>query len=249
MFIPKISLLHSKKAAQKERLPKYFGVLSWNVYKKTLNKKFQPLIHRLLHENPADVVLLQEAKVQKDFVQSLIPGYSYVCAPNIETKKNYFGVLNLCDVKSLESGRILSSVKEPLLKTHKSTLINLHKLSNDQTLLVANIHAINFLTNKHYANELNILFDILLKHNGPMIIAGDFNNWNLTRTRILQRLTDGLKLHPVAMNSYHQSQIKSFLSYQIDHIFYRDLHLIEAKTLNTGRFSDHIPIYAKFGVK
>jgi len=246
MFVPKTSLFHSQNLAKKEHLSKVFGVFCWNVYKQTLNKKFEPLMLRLLQENPADIILFQEAKIKKDIQHCIIPNYPYVCAPNIETKKNYYGVLNASDVKIREANAFLSRIKEPVFKTHKSTLVNLYKLNNQKTLLVANVHAINFRTNKYYSKELHELFDLLLEYDGPMIVAGDFNNWNLSRTTLLQKLVANLKLQPVELDIFHQKRIKSVLDYSIDNIFYRDLHLVEAKTINTGRFSDHIPIYAKF---
>ncbi|MCK5110319.1 MAG: endonuclease/exonuclease/phosphatase family protein [Arcobacteraceae bacterium] len=249
MFVPKTSLFHSHNLAKKEHLPKMFGLFCWNVYKQTLNKKFEPLMVKLLQENPADLILLQEVKINKDKQHYLIPNYPYVCAPNLETKKNYYGVLNASDVKITEANAILSKIKEPFFKTHKSTLVNLYKLDNQKTLLVVNIHAINFRTNNHYSKELHELFDLLLEYKGPMIVAGDFNNWNRSRTILLQRLVVNLKLRAVALDIFHQKRIKSVFGYSIDNIFYRGLHLIEAKTINTGRFSDHTPLYAKFTSK
>lgn len=249
MFIPKSSLIHSRGLAVKEHLPKVFGLFCWNVYKQTLNKKFEPLMLKLLKQNPADIILLQEAKVAKDIQHYLIPHYPYVCAPNIETKKNYFGVLNASDVKIIKSNAVLSKIKEPLFKTHKSTLVNLYKLDNQKPLLVVNIHAINFRTNQHYGRELNELLNLLLDYDGAMIVAGDFNNWTKTRTTLLQRFVAKLRLQAVELDIFHQKNIKSVFGYSIDNIFYRELKLIEAKTINSGRLSDHIPVYAKFSSK
>ena len=67
MFVPKTSLFHSQNLAKKEHLSKVFGVFCWNVYKQTLNKKFEPLMLRLLQENPADIILFQEAKIKKGY--------------------------------------------------------------------------------------------------------------------------------------------------------------------------------------
>ncbi len=249
MFTPKTSIFNSENLAKKEHLPKTFGIFCWNIYKKTLNKKFKPLMTHLLHENKADIILFQEAKINKNIQHCLIPNYPYVCAPNIETKKNYYGVLNASDVKTIKSSSILSKIQEPFFKTHKSTLINFYKLENQKILLVANIHAINFRINKHYDKELGEFFNLIQEHTGPMIVAGDFNNWNFSRTASLKKIIFDLKLKTALFDGSCQKKIKSIFGYTIDNIFYRDLHLIEAKTINAGRFSDHTPIYAKFTSK
>ncbi len=249
MFIPKSSLVYSNNLAKREHLPEIFGLFCWNVYKQTLNKNFEPLMRTLLHHNQADLILLQEAKINKDIKHCLIPNYPYVCAPNIETKKNYYGVLNASDVQTIQADAILSKIQEPFFKTHKSTLVNIYKLHNKKNILVVNIHAINFRSNNYYSKEIYKLFNILLEYDGAIIVAGDFNNWNLSRTKLLNKLMKSLKLCVITLDSLHQKNVKAVFGHSIDNIFYRGLDLIEAKTLNTGKISDHIPIYAKFSTK
>ncbi len=249
MFVPKSSLIYSNHLAKKEHLPENFGLFCWNVYKQTLNKKFEPLMVKILHQHDTDIILLQEAKIKKTTHHYLIPNYPYVCAPNIETKESYYGVLNASDVKINKANAILSKVQEPFFKTHKSTLVNLYKLHNKKDLLVVNIHAINFRSNNYYSKEIYKLFNILLEYDGAMIVAGDFNNWNLSRTNLLNQLMKNLKLRAITLDNFHQKKVKSIFGYSIDNIFYRGLDLIEAKTINTGKFSDHTPIYAQFTSK
>jgi len=110
------------------------------------------------------------------------------------------------------------------------------------------IHSRGLAVKEHLPKVFGLL-NLLLDYDGAMIVAGDFNNWTSTRTTLLQRFVDTLKLHAVELDIFHQKNIKSVFGYSIDNMFYRGLDLIEAKTINSGRFSDHTPIYAKFSSK
>ncbi len=77
-----------------------------------------------------------------------------------------------------------------------------------------------------------------------MIVAGDFNTWNLKRVQYLNEFSDDLGLKKVEFSD--EKDIKKIFSNSLDYIFYRDLDLIYSKVIDSKKISDHNPIIAKF---
>ncbi len=241
MFSPSISPLHLGKSGQKPG--QSFAVLSWNIHKQTLHDNFNTVIQNLHHQHPSDFLLLQEAKVAQHQHFSLT-GYSYVTAPNIQIKHHIYGVLTATAQTFLHTRTHMTKARESWWATRKSALITSHLLHNGKILLLVNIHAINFTTSRWFQQELDRLHEVLAGHQGPMIIAGDFNTWNRARMKSLQRFCSLLDIQFVEIADTRHA--KKFMNYQLDHILYRDLQLQEAYAIDTGSFSDHNPLYARF---
>lgn len=241
MFTPSISPLHLGKSGQMPN--RSFAILSWNIHKQTLHHNFNAIIQTLHHQHPSDFLLLQEAKVAQHQDFSLT-GYSYVTAPNIQIKHHIYGVLTATAQRFLHTRTHMTKARESWWATRKSALITCHLLHDDKILLLANIHAINFTTTHWFQQELDRLHEVLAGHHGPMIIAGDFNTWNRSRMKSLQRFCRllGIRFADIA-DTRHTTK---FMNFQLDHILYRDLELQEAYAIDTGSFSDHNPLYARF---
>jgi endonuclease/exonuclease/phosphatase (EEP) superfamily protein YafD len=77
-----------------------------------------------------------------------------------------------------------------------------------------------------------------------MIVAGDFNTWSVKRVRYLDEFTNDLSLKKVEFSD--DTNIKKIFTNSIDYIFYRDLHVIYSKVIDSKKISDHNPIIAKF---
>ena len=104
-------------------------------------------------------------------------------------------------------------------------------------------HGINFsLGTGSYQKQFNALVDILKQHAGPMIIAGDFNNWSKKRTRIMDYLTKNLSLQALEIND---EGLTTFFGNPVDHIFYRGLTVV-THAVHTVTSSDHNPISVTF---
>lgn len=216
-------------------------LLSWNIAKIN-NKKFLLYVEELLEKYQINLFLFQEFKKTKT-QDWYFQDFSYALSPNIETKKNLFGVLSAFNIPCQRALPLLTTKKELKYLTKKSALVTSHPLKNEQILLVINIHAINFTSNKDYAYELGIIEKYATNHKGPLILAGDFNSWNFARAHQLQTLAKSLELQEVIFSSH--IHVKKFFKYPLDHIFYRGLELIEEKTFQAP-FSDHNPLLAKF---
>ena len=231
---------------QDESLDHTFSILCWNIQKNTQAEAFSIYLHELEQRNDIDILMLQEAKTDLHYKLNL-KGYSYILAPNIQTKKALFGVLTATKSHYHHHQSYISHVQELLFTTHKSILYTYHLLPNEEVLLAVNIHAINFVPSFYFERDLDRLFITANEHNGPLIIAGDFNSWNKRRMHYLRNLAKRLDLNFVDFDDTHH--IKSLIHYKLDHILYRGLEATRAKAFDSGKLSDHNPLYVQFELK
>ncbi|MDC0535365.1 endonuclease/exonuclease/phosphatase family protein [Francisellaceae bacterium] len=227
----------------KEVLPRELGILTWNIYKKNRTNKFNESLSLIHSKYPANILLFQEAS-QPDQAESFIKGYETLHLSNLQMKNRAFGVSTVSCTKHISNSYLISHHQEFLLQTHKSLLISVYVLSNQQQLVVVNIHAINFKNLKAYEHEIDILVDSISEHEGPMIISGDFNTWSKGRHRVIENMSSKLNLSRVHFEN--SINIKRFLKYPLDLMFYRGLEITFASSLDCGKVSDHNPLYARF---
>lgn len=241
MFKPK-GIIKSLKH-QEIQVSEEFSILCWNVAKLTLKSSYKEFVDTLIKEYGLDILLLQEVK--KSLSHELeLQDYSYVLSPNIETKKHLFGVLSAFKSSCHSEQSLLSKKQELRYATHKTSLITHHKISDEKTLLIVNLHAINFVKSSVFKHELDELRISIEKHQGAMIIAGDFNTWSAKRISYLREFSSSLELKQVDFT--HEKDIKRVFSNTLDHIFYRGVELVSSVVVNSKKISDHNPIIAKF---
>lgn len=242
MFIP--SKLHHSSCISncKTIVSNTFSLLCWNVHKNNNNKaKFKSYLKNI--EKNLDFILFQEANF-KDNEHFTLPHFSFDAAANLEVRKAFYGVLTASKIESTTAKAYLSQGKETIIGPHKSLLITSYNFDDKETLLILNVHAINFRENKSFNKELERFKILLETQKGPMIVAGDFNTWNKKRLEKLHELREKLGLKMVLFEK--NKDIKSFMGNSLDFIFYRDLELIESSVIKNHRLSDHNPLLVKF---
>ncbi|MCF6310724.1 MAG: endonuclease/exonuclease/phosphatase family protein [Sulfurimonas sp.] len=220
-----------------------FTVLCWNTAKLTLKGPYKESLKSIIENENIDVLLLQEVK-KSIAIELDINDYSYILSPNIQTKRHIFGVLSAFKVSCDEDFSLLTKKLELTYATHKITLITRHKISQDKHLMIVNLHAINFVKDNDFHNELNSIKSTIMSHKGAMIVAGDFNTWNMRRVNYLKEFTKDLSLKEVGFSD--NSKVKKVFSNSLDYIFYRELKLTNSKVIDTKKISDHNPIIASF---
>lgn len=241
MFKPN-SFIKSLKHQESE-LGSEFSLLCWNVAKLTLKNSYKNFIDSLIKDYNLDILLLQEVK--KNISHELdLHDYSYILSPNIETKTHIFGVLSAFKSSCENEFSLLTKKQELQYATHKVSLITHHKISDNQMLLVVNLHAINFVHSIDFKNELDYIYSTIKSHKGAMIVAGDFNTWSLKRVQFLKEFTDNLSLKKVEFTD--ETNLKKIFTNSIDYIFYRELEVNYSIVINSKKISDHNPIIAKF---
>ena len=133
---------------------------------------------------------------------------------------------------------------EPLLNTPKTSLFTrFSMLPRQPYLVIVNVHAINFtIDSSVYQNYWQELEMILTSHDGPLIVAGDFNTWNTERLAIVAMAARRLRLQPVRFEPDRRSR---FFGQVVDHVYYRDLVPSNA-VVHEIATSDHNPIQVSF---
>jgi endonuclease/exonuclease/phosphatase (EEP) superfamily protein YafD len=128
------------------------------------------------------------------------------------------------------------------LRTPKATSIAAFALSGrDETLLVVNLHAVNFSFGlSDYKHQFHQVGRLLQGHEGPVILAGDFNTWHKRRMQVVDSLAESLDLQPVTFDDDTRMR---FFGSALDHIYVRQLQLVNAETA-TVYTSDHNPLVA-----
>ncbi|WP_295420704.1 endonuclease/exonuclease/phosphatase family protein [Sulfurovum sp.] len=247
MFVPSILHHRSCRFSCNRFVPDTFGVLCWNVYKKnTKHLGFKPYLQKLTDEEAIDFLLLQEAHFRDDRHFTL-PDFAFDAAANLEIRGEFYGVLSASRIESKTAQAYLSEGRESLIGPHKSLLLSSYAFEDGSTLLILNVHAINFRENQGYHRELERFLELMKDHKGAMIIAGDFNSWNKKRIEKLHEIREKLGLEAVPFAQ--KDKVKSFMGNHLDFIFYRGVELQKYSVYPEHGLSDHNPLVARFKKK
>lgn len=216
-------------------------VLVWNIYKENQSTWHQALTQL---SDQRQLVLLQESSLTPELSDWVVhQHWQGMQAHAFSMLDTAMGVMNLS--KTFPISACAYMAMEPWIRLPKSALIAYYPLSNQQTLAVVNIHAINFAIGiEDYQSQLKSLVAQLTSHQGPIIFAGDFNSWNEQRLRTVQRFMKLLSMKEVTYTTDHR---KRFLNYPLDHVYYRGLMLKQALIPETSA-SDHNPIQVSFAL-
>lgn len=219
------------------------NVLVWNIYKQQKDD-WKAALNSLTISS--DLVLLQEASLTPELKQFVVDkSYSAELVRAFDIFDTSAGVLTLAK-ESAEKVCAHTAI-EPWLRLPKSTLLSEYPLSDKQTLMVVNIHAINFtLGTEDYKNQIEALSQEVKQHDGPLIIAGDFNSWSNDRLETLQQQVKTLDLKEVLFTP--DDRMRFITGLPLDHIFYRGLEVTEAHSMKSNA-SDHNPLQVSFSLK
>lgn len=211
-------------------------VYVWNIHK-ALDANM-PLDFR--HSSlDSDLALFQEAVSNPGFVRALTaanPFLSWTLAKSFSHDEGSFtGVATGSRVAPKNEEVIISEPTEPISKTHKTILVSQYYVNwQAEPLMVANIHAINFVPTGKFKTQINQLIARVREHKGPLMVGGDFNTWNAGRMSYLQEMFAPLGLKLVQMRS------EGILN--LDHVFVRGLKVRSVEKLKHITSSDHTPI-------
>lgn len=218
-------------------LPNEINLLVWNVYKGKKEGLYQDL--KKLTPN-YDFLLLQEAYLTKEFVRLYRSeaSYTWIMATSFyDTSNVATGVVTASLQKPTEISFVRSSDHEPITNTPKVALAHYYPVPGRKTLLVLNIHGINFVSTDAYERQIKDVFRLIEKHKGPVIFGGDFNTWNSGRMQILKEYASRFGLQHV--------DLPKTGFFHLDHVFQRGFEVLEARVLENVTTSDHYPLSIK----
>lgn len=216
--------------------PSKISVLSWNI-KKGSEGGWDSDLHRLAAGK--DLVLLQEARLTPAFYSALDGSMHHNGARGWKNS----GVLTAARAKHLN--RCSYQHDEPILGTPKASLLTEYRLTGvDDTLLVVNVHVVNFAIGlSEFREQIGDLHDVMARHEGPIIFSGDFNTWRSRRLAVLKKFTTDIRLRPIRFAE--DNRTRKF-GHALDHIFVRGLRSVSSRVENVGS-SDHNPLITVFG--
>lgn len=223
--------------------PETITFLSWNIYKGAM-ANWQHDLHEFAGRH--DVIALQEARldnVLNDLLQD--NGHSWSLHEAFRLNGNPVGVMTAAIARPVSSCGF--KVNEPLIRVPKSALVSYYRLTgHEERLLVANVHSVNFsLGMQAYRSQLESLGALIAQHDGPVILAGDFNTWSQRRMQVLEALAAMHNLNDISYRHPHRTRV---MGKTIDHVFYRGLELMEDHVMRVDS-SDHNPISVHFSYK
>jgi len=232
------------KIQNEKSLPAIFEIISWNVEKGDAGAEFYSDLELISHS--AHLVLLQEAMDNRQMPAELTRlnfgdiwmAQSFrVINENIST-----GVATMSKAKAEHVFFRRSPGREPYLKTPKITLGMVYKLSSGGSILVLNIHGINFVSTDDFKNQIYDLLPFIGNFQGKVIFAGDFNTWNEDR---LNFLTGILNMIGMTHVRFQNGEPYNDYGFVLDHIFVRGCKVLEARVLDDILSSDHSPVSAR----
>jgi endonuclease/exonuclease/phosphatase (EEP) superfamily protein YafD len=220
--------------------PARIALLDWNIYKERRvgwERDF------LRFSSEKDIIVLQEASLTEDLLQLFKAKQLYW---NFNSAFRYKGVETgvLTAARLKPHGSCGMRYNEPVIIFPKTIIVSRFPISGSrEQLLVANVHGINItLGIEAYQKQFDALLAVLQKHKGPLVLVGDFNNWNDKRTGVVDLLAEKLSLRVLAFGDGGRTR---FFDKPVDHVLFRGLEPV-AHTVHSVTSSDHNPISVTF---
>lgn len=213
-------------------------LLVWNIHKGKDAGWQQALAE---FSNTSDLLLLQEVTNKQKVASVISPEFStalYVASFDYLDEKSGVNIM----AKATADLYCAGMEKEPWILIPKVASAVRFPLKNGQSLLAVNLHLVNFEINPtNYRNQLIKMMNLIEQHQGPIILAGDFNTWNEGRLALINELTQQVGLRAVEFEQDHRMR---FFGNPLDHIFIRGFKVKSATTVQTDS-SDHNPLIAE----
>ncbi len=227
-------------------LPQKFTFLNWNLAKGK-NEGIPKDLSKLTKQ--ADLITVQETgfypgEANEDLFphQEDLEWHVASSSQNQEGRKT--GVAIASRARALKVRPDASHAKEPFTLTSKMRMFNTYAIEGKNShILVVSVHMINYNKNSIFRAELKSIVERISRHQGPVILAGDFNTWTPGRKKALLDETQKLGLESAdSSRGWHADW--TFL----DGTFVRGLK-VESDTIPRGiRSSDHKPHLYQFSV-
>jgi len=221
--------------------PDNIGLFVWNIHK---NKHPDALDDLADMADDMDLILLQEARHAGSLHDRLQSASYWSFAPGFSTNDALTGVMTLSSAQPL--AHCFLQTREPWLGTPKAIGITEFALyDSDQTLAVVNIHGVNFTFGvKDYARQLESIRMVIENHDGPVIVAGDFNTWNNGRNAQVEQLSAELGMTELTFAVDHR--VTPF-AHTLDRVLVRGLR-VRAATTDIVDSSDHNPLSVRLSL-
>jgi len=245
---------YDRKAAVNDSI----RILNWNIHKEGNTREWEKAIARIVKDKSPDLLLLQEVRLDANvgsFISENLK-YGWEFSPNVyqEHYGAYSGVLTASHIKPKIVASALSKETELFSEIKKTILLAKYPVGSPSSeLLVINIHAINFnIGLDGYKEQMRCIAEAIMDHDGPVILAGDFNTWRKARFDLLSKLAREMKLEKVDFGP-DADHIAAVFGNTLDHIFIsrESLEVVNgSQDVIAGiKPSDHSPLFVELRIK
>lgn len=215
--------------------PRVVNLLNWNIQKGEQGKDFTAEIAEYVKGR--NLITFQEGydvPIVRDALAA-VPGVSFNMAAAFLYKGFMTGVITGSVSEPTRMGFRRSPDREPLLNSPKITGLSYFRVNETHELLVANLHGINFVGPDKFKRQIDDVAEALASHQGPLILAGDFNTWNPARDAIVDEMARRLGLEEVTFPASKNKKA------ELDHVFVKGCRILKAWMPDAAKGSDHIP--------
>jgi endonuclease/exonuclease/phosphatase (EEP) superfamily protein YafD len=164
-------------------------VLAWNIYKGR-KENFLRDFSKLAAGK--DIILFSEATTADPVLSAMSsrPGFGWDFATSFLMKKQVgTGTAVGSYARASGVGFYRTTDVEPFVKSPKTIVKAEYQLPNTDTkILVLSIHGINWSGDEALERQLQMTIPDLMKHQGPIVFAGDFNVKNSTRLQVIKNV-------------------------------------------------------------
>jgi endonuclease/exonuclease/phosphatase (EEP) superfamily protein YafD len=247
----KVLKLHGFAKPNLKLNPNRIKILVWNMYKgdnPTWEKDFKTI--RANH----DILALQEMVLDKKIknVFNSHTGHEYYSATSFLMGSRDLIDTGVATGSSIQSSKTFwqrSKDREPFINTPKMVLLTTYPIKGSKKkLLVANIHAINFVTTIMLERQITAVAEAIMKHDGPAIFGGDFNTWSVSKLSAMNKILEAAGMQTVKFDPKTDLRMKVFGNY-IDYIWYKNLQVKSSKVWGHIEGADHKAMSAEFKYK
>ncbi len=224
----------------KNPLSPEFSILVWNIYKGQRGDHFREDFKALAQGK--DFILIQEAMVDEHIPKlwkESFAGYQWSIAQSFQFNKNQYttGVCIGSHWEPTHIEYIRAKSREFFWLTPKISLFS--EFSWDQTrILLICTHVLNFVTIQAFIHSLVEIAKKISEFSGPVILAGDFNTWNVKRYLAMKEI-----FHDLGLEHVNFERDRRLL--RLDHVFTRGFRVEKALIHHTVSSSDHLPLEIK----
>lgn len=216
-------------------------ILSWNIQKAS-NAGWERDLAAF--GEGVHLAFLQEASLQAAIPEALAPGLHSVFARGYSTSDRETGVMTLSTGSPTTNCQF--TAVEPWLGTPKATAVSEYPLAGrDERLLAINLHSVNFdLGMASFNAQLDALREVLGRHEGPAIVAGDLNTWSGTRQEAVDAF---MREHGLGSITFQPDLRTRAFGRALDHIYVRGMQAQFAEVIPVTS-SDHNPLRVRLAI-
>lgn len=213
----------------------------WNMCKGAGGNLFEHDYRTICYRS--DLVLTQEALLsERSLLTFCEPGFEAIHAASYKRRDGIRdGVMTVARVSAHDqSHRIVCKYPEPVLKTPKVALVTFYeRAGSPHRLMVINLHATLIRRVKSAAEEMLHLIQSLPDHDGPIILAGDFNTFTPAYLEQISKVLANIGMAYVPIPEDPRP-----VTGALDQIFVRGLTVERIFVDTSIRNSDHFPLFA-----